>query len=59
MVRGAKDVPDALSLDENRLLEALAEVLPPKTAAVTAVRLLGGHKRQWYERLMALKKTGE
>lgn len=53
MVRGAGNSMTQASLESDRVLEVLDELLPPKTAATAAARLLGGHKRDWYARLMA------
>ncbi|RMF14347.1 MAG: 16S rRNA (cytidine(1402)-2'-O)-methyltransferase [Gammaproteobacteria bacterium] len=53
MVRGATQEAGQADLNADQVLAVLDEVLPPKTAAVVAARILGGHKRDWYGRLMA------
>jgi len=43
-------------LDGEQLMAVLAPLMPPKAAAATLVDLIGGRKKDWYERIIALEK---
>ena len=58
MIGGAAETPPATQsqLDGEQLMRVLAPLMPPKAAAATLVELIGGRKKDWYERIIALEK---
>lgn len=56
MIGGASeaDAPSQTQLDADRLMAVLAPLMPPKQAAATLVDLIGGRKKDWYERIIGL-----
>lgn len=58
MIGGAVETATSTQsqLDAERLMAVLAPLMPPKAAAATLVELIGGRKKDWYERLIALEK---
>ncbi|PTY38984.1 16S rRNA (cytidine(1402)-2'-O)-methyltransferase [Saccharospirillum sp. MSK14-1] len=58
MVGGATETTDTVQsqLDGEQLMAVLAPLMPPKAAAATLVELIGGRKKDWYERIIALEK---
>lgn len=56
MIGGAPelDTPLQSQLDGAQLMAVLAPLMPPKVAAATLVELMGGRKKDWYERIIAL-----
>ncbi|WP_108126025.1 16S rRNA (cytidine(1402)-2'-O)-methyltransferase [Saccharospirillum mangrovi] len=56
MIGGANsaDQPSQTQLDGDQLMAVLAPLMPPKQAAATLVELIGGRKKDWYERIVAL-----
>ncbi|MCH8531321.1 MAG: 16S rRNA (cytidine(1402)-2'-O)-methyltransferase [Saccharospirillum sp.] len=57
MVAGTTEQTEQTSMDADRLAGVLAPLMPPKQAAATMVELLGGRKKEWYERILTLNKT--
>lgn len=57
MVAGTTEQTEQTSMDADRLARVLAPLMPPKQAAATMVELLGGRKKEWYERILTLNKT--
>lgn len=58
MVAGAAEQnTQTAGLDADRLVRVLAPLMPPKQAAATLVDLLGGRKKEWYERILTLNKA--
>ena len=57
MVAGTAEKAAQTELDADRLARVLAPLMPPKQAAATMVELLGGRKKEWYERILSLGKT--
>ena len=57
-VHGA-DGDASSSIDADRLLEELADALPPKKAAAIAARVTGEKRNALYQRLLEIKRGGE
>ena len=57
-VHGAQDDTSS-SIDADRLLEELAEALPPKKAAAIAARVTGEKRNALYRRLLEIKGDGD
>ncbi|MHA7880936.1 MAG: 16S rRNA (cytidine(1402)-2'-O)-methyltransferase [Saccharospirillum sp.] len=54
MVSGAQQQPTQSQLDADQLLRVLMPLMPPKQVAGAMVELLGGRKKDWYERILTL-----
>jgi 16S rRNA (cytidine1402-2'-O)-methyltransferase len=57
-IHGAEDTPTS-SIDADRLLAELAQVLPPKKAAMIAARVTGEKRNALYQRLLGIKSEGD
>jgi len=57
-VKGTAALPSASAIDEELLIELLADALPPRRASEIAARLTGGRKNDFYKRILKTTDAG-
>ncbi|HCX87178.1 MAG TPA: 16S rRNA (cytidine(1402)-2'-O)-methyltransferase [Gammaproteobacteria bacterium] len=58
VVKGTAALPSASAIDEELLIELLADALPPRRASEIAARLTGGRKNDFYKRILKTTDAG-